>query len=620
MSRVRLLLGLALLLLTAPFRLLAPARGRGAGRTRAPASGESALTRLRLACGLGIVLLLRAPRTLLAWLRAAFGAVATVLAAGPRRLLRTVRGRARSLSSRRSRRDAAAPAGERTEHKPPVWKRDLFAGRRVKAAAAGEEPSSKPAGRRRGLALRRRRERPAQEAAAAAPAQQPFWKRDLFGGRKRKGAAVAAPPPPERQEQKTERKPRLRLPRVRAGSPATAKSSAGASARAGAGLRMAARRISQVLTRLPRLRAKPSVPGLPGKRTALVGLKIGASQVAAAHVVNNGSPELVQTARASLAGGVVVGGELRDPDTLADALKELFAAHKLPRRGVRLGLATNRIGVRTFDISGIADPKQLDNAIRFRAQEALPIPIEEAVLDYHMLEERVDEQGAKTHRVLLVVAYRELVDGYARACRKAGLKLAGIDLEAFALLRALVPPAGEPETGAAPGAAVVVSIGHERSTIAISHDGICESARVLDWGGATLDAAIAGALDVEPAEAEQIKRSLSLSDAETLPEGLAPEQGAMARQAIRAELQSFARELVSSLQAYQSQPGSRGIGEIVVTGGTTQLPGLDAELERLIGVAVRIGDPLAAVKLRKPVEEGTALGSLAVAIGLGIER
>jgi Tfp pilus assembly PilM family ATPase len=84
-------------------------------------------------------------------------------------------------------------------------------------------------------------------------------------------------------------------------------------------------------------------------------------------------------------------------------------------------------------------------------------------------------------------------------------------------------------------------------------------------------------------------------------------------------VQSFARELVSSLQFYQGQPGSLGIGEIVLTGGTAQLPGLAEELGRLIGVTVRIGDPLARLKISKRVGLNEPVGSLAVAIGLGIE-
>ena len=139
--------------------------------------------------------------------------------------------------------------------------------------------------------------------------------------------------------------------------------------------------------------------------------------------------------------GVVVGGELREPDALAAALKVFFAKNKLPRKNVRLGIASNRIGVRILDIVGIDEEKQLANAVQFRAQEALPIPLDEAVLDYRRARRVGRRRGQSVKRVLLVVAYRDLVDRYVSACRKAGIALAGIDLEAFALLRALAAPA-----------------------------------------------------------------------------------------------------------------------------------------------------------------------------------
>ena len=102
-------------------------------------------------------------------------------------------------------------------------------------------------------------------------------------------------------------------------------------------------------------------------------------------------------------------------------------------------------------------------------------------------------------------------------------------------------------------------------------------------------------------------------------DALSPEESAIALDAVRRQIQSFARELVSSLQFYQNQPGSLGIGEIVITGGTAQLPGLAEEIEGLIGVRVRIGNPLARLKVAKRVSPGDHVGSLAVAIGLGIE-
>jgi type IV pilus assembly protein PilM len=368
-------------------------------------------------------------------------------------------------------------------------------------------------------------------------------------------------------------------------------------------------------------RQKAQKPPKGPKGGAVVGLKIGASQVAAARVSNGASPQLLQFAREPLADGVVVGGELRDVEALTQALKDLFAKNKLPKRGVRLGIANNRIGVRTFEIAGIDDPRQLSNAIRFRAQETLPIPLEEAVLDWQVLAEwRDEETGELTRRVLLVVAYRELVDRYVSACRRAGIKLSGIDLEAFAMLRALTPPPA-PDAPEATGAQVVVNVGHDRSTFAVSNGRVCEFTRVLGWGGQSLSVAIARVLDATPAEVTPIKHALSLVAQGALPEGVTAERMSLARDAVLKELQSFARELVSSLRFYQNQPGSLGIGAVVLTGGTAYLPGFADELQRLIGVPVRVGDPLNRLVLPKKFHEPEdfALGSLTVAIGLGIE-
>ena len=365
-------------------------------------------------------------------------------------------------------------------------------------------------------------------------------------------------------------------------------------------------------------RKRPPREKAPKRAKKLVGLKIGGSQLAAARVINNGSPELVQVAREDLDHGMVVGGELREPELLAEQLRAFFRKHKLPRQGVRLGIANNRIGVRIFEIAGIDDPKQLENAIRFRAQEVLPIPIEEAVLDFQVLGDRVDDEGNKVRRILLVVAYRELIDRYVSACKKAGIRLSGIDLEAFALLRALAGTGADDQPAPGDAAVVVVAIGHDRSTFAVSDGRVCEFTRVLDWGGGTLDVAIARELDAAPSEVEPFKRELSLA-VDNVPEGLTPEQATAAREAVRRQLSGFARELVSSLQFYQNQPGSLGIGEIVITGGTAHLQGLADELQKLIGVRVRVGDPLSRVKIGKKLRETEQVGSLAVAIGLGIE-
>jgi type IV pilus assembly protein PilM len=348
-----------------------------------------------------------------------------------------------------------------------------------------------------------------------------------------------------------------------------------------------------------------------GRHKQVVGLSVGASQLAAAVVVNNGRPKLVTAARHTLPPDVVVGGEVRDSEALAHEIAAFFSDADLPRKNVRLGIGSSRTGVRVFERPVVDDPRQLANAIRFRAYETLPIPIEEAMLDYHVVEDTNTPD-----RVLLAVAYRDLVDRFATTCNAAKIELVGIDIEAFALLRAV---GGEPlKPGErAEAARVAVSIGHDRTTVAVSDGRTCEFTRVLDWGGARVTAGIERALEVDTAEAEQLKRSLDISVGATEEPG--DERTSKAVEAARREVNGLARELASSLHFYQDQPDSLGFAEITITGGGAHLQGLAGQLEELIGISVRVADPFARVGSGHGISSNGQDGALAVAIGLGIE-
>jgi type IV pilus assembly protein PilM len=360
-------------------------------------------------------------------------------------------------------------------------------------------------------------------------------------------------------------------------------------------------------------RRKDKAPAIASgrKHRQVVGLKIGASQLAAAVVVNNGNPSLVTAVREMLPSGVVAGGEPRDPEALSRAIDDFFRTHHLPRKNVRLGIGSSRVGVRVFERPAVDDPRQLANAIRFRAHEALPVAIEESMLDYHLISGR---EGAE--RVLLAVANRDLVDRLAASCAAAKIELLGVDVEAFGLLRALGGPLLGDDRGEA--ARVAVSIGHDRTIVAVSDGRICEFTRVLEWGGSDVTAAIERAIAVDAEEAERLKRSLDLS-AGTQTTGSDHPTSRAAEAAVNSELEKLARELASSLHFYQSQPDSLGFAEITITGGSSHLQGLAQKLEKLIGVSVRIADPFERVGPGRDIVSGGQTGSLAVAIGLGIE-
>ena len=114
----------------------------------------------------------------------------------------------------------------------------------------------------------------------------------------------------------------------------------------------------------------------------------------------------------------------------------------------------------------------------------------------------------RSRRVVLAAAYRDSIDRYVAACKEAGIEVAVVDLEAFALLRAVAPAAVRDEQAAV----VAVTIGHDRTTLAISDGVVCDFTRVLEWGGANLEDAIARELDLSADEARQLMLALDLGD------------------------------------------------------------------------------------------------------------
>jgi len=355
----------------------------------------------------------------------------------------------------------------------------------------------------------------------------------------------------------------------------------------------------------------------------VVGLKIGSSKMVAAQVHTNGGRRLTAIASRDVPDGVISRGELLDPATLAAELKTFFKESGLPKKNVRLGLASNRIGVRTIQIEGAQSKEDLTNAVTFRAQEELSIPVMDASLDFDVVDEWTNDEGVEIRRVLVAVAYKDLVDPFDVAFREAGIRLAGMDLEALALLRALapdIPATGAGEEDVPRTATVIVNVGGDHSVVAITDSRVLEYARVIDWGGSNVTAGLMEGMELDEETAQRYKHALA--PGEGIPEGLAEEQVPAAREVIETQVNSFARELISTLQYYQGQEDSLAISHVVLAGGGARLGGFADSLGRLTGVPVHVGDPttrITEVTVDQEKLEGTTRDpELAVPIGLGL--
>ena len=134
--------------------------------------------------------------------------------------------------------------------------------------------------------------------------------------------------------------------------------------------------------------------------------------------------------------GVMHDGEVVDSDTLGHVLKEIFRAASLPK-DVRLGVANQQIVVRQIELPRIEEEKDLEAAVRFQASEAIAMPLNEVVLDFHRVGDSVGADGNPRTNVVVVAARESMIERLVEAVRIAGLRPVGIDLNAFALVRTL---------------------------------------------------------------------------------------------------------------------------------------------------------------------------------------
>ncbi len=171
---------------------------------------------------------------------------------------------------------------------------------------------------------------------------------------------------------------------------------------------------------------------------SVVGLDIQPGYVAAVQAHVNGGIVVECAAGAALAPDIMREGEVIDERELGVALQQLFRDAGLGKR-VRVGLANQRTVLRTLELPPVADRKDLDTAVRFQAEDQVPMPLASAVLDYHSLGV-FDTPNGPRQRVIVVAAQREMVERLLRAVQHAGLRPEGVDLSAFALIRSLYRP------------------------------------------------------------------------------------------------------------------------------------------------------------------------------------
>jgi len=288
----------------------------------------------------------------------------------------------------------------------------------------------------------------------------------------------------------------------------------------------------------------------------VVGLDIGTSGVRAAQLVlRRGSTTLERFGQVALPPGAVADGEVVDTELVAAAIRQLWAQARFRSKRVVLGVANQRVVVRQVDLPW-QPVEDLRASLAPQVQDHIPMPVDQAILDFHPLEEVTGDDGKRMLRVLLVAAARDMVGQALEAVDKAGLTPSMVDLTSFAVLRAQLRAGGtfgvEGET--------LVDIGASVTNIVVHQGGVPRFVRILLMGGSDITDAVAERLGVDAERAEALKQAAALAPA--------PAQGGRepADRAIESTGAALVEEVRSSLDYYLAQPSAARLGRIVLSG------------------------------------------------------
>lgn len=326
--------------------------------------------------------------------------------------------------------------------------------------------------------------------------------------------------------------------------------------------------------------------------------------------------------------GAISGGEVADDDLLASEFEEFWNTHGFKGKSVILGISNQKIVVRLLDFPRM-DEDDLQSAIGFEAQDHIPMPLDEAVLDHVVLGPQ--EQDPDLDRILIVAAQKDMISRYTSAVRAAGLRPAGVDVKALALLRSAVP-----ETLFDEGATLLLDVGSEITNLVISQEGSPTLTRFVDGGSSYFVQTIAEVADIPEDDAEKhlTNPKLYIGDyvedqpkekdsGESEEDDLDPALMFDIRRGLEDAVQLMAEDAQRSIEYHYSQPGARDVARVFISGEGALVSGLESYVGELLGVPTRRANPLQKLAANRSNVQDDQLRLmepvLTVALGLAIE-
>jgi type IV pilus assembly protein PilM len=294
--------------------------------------------------------------------------------------------------------------------------------------------------------------------------------------------------------------------------------------------------------------------------------------------------------------GIAVPSDDASMEKLGSVIESVIADNKLPRTDVRLALPETVVSTKVIAIPPLSDA-ELASAIGWQAEQHIPIPPEELSLQYQVIS-RPPRGDKSPMRVLLVGTRKKLVERYVEMFNNLGIEPSIIETQILAVIRSLQFEQSDPAT-------LLAHLGASSMNLAIVSNAQLQFVISHLNGGQLLSKSLEQAVGLDPAQAEQYKRTYGLDEQQF--------QGKV-RQALLPAVNVLLAELRKAAQFYVSQNHTQPIHRVVLSGGTATLPGLVQYITGELGAEVLVAAPF--TKAQGSIPETISHPSMSVCMGL----
>ncbi len=288
--------------------------------------------------------------------------------------------------------------------------------------------------------------------------------------------------------------------------------------------------------------------------------------------------------------------------SLANTIKKLFSDAKISSKEVSVAVPESQSFTRSLKFPLLTN-EEIASAVKWQAEEIVPIPLKETIFQHLILERRETAQPPEV-LVLVVAVPRTLVQKYVKLLSMAGLTVTGVETELLSLSRSLAPVN---ET------VLLADFGANSTNIAIAKNSKLIFSRTIPTGGDAFTRAVAQSLGITPVQAEEYKRTYGLSPTQL--------EGKVAN-AITPIFKIVVEEIKKAIHFYQTDEKETPPNLIILSGGTSGLPDTAPQLTKLLGTEVVIANPFSKISVNP--QAAKSLNSYAplysVAVGLALRE